>query len=455
MKAYTRFTLPMTKFFSFLYALGALFQLSAQSITSEPASFYGLGEMSARGHGIFDALGKNTINVFDSSILNHYNPATYNRLSKGATLYCVSLHSRQSWYSNANTAQFAATPMVEQFTLGFKIREQMGMSFGLRPFSARGYEISETIFTGLDSLYYLYNGRGAIQDLYLGYSFGIIEKPHTQLAIGANASYLFGTLTNERISELLTGTTNAGGLERNSLILRSFYTEIGSYFYQQLGKNHSIKLSAVYQPNLTLDANYQKELYSSATIGVPSTFDTIQVTNEKFSAQLTESLQLGMSYAIKLPTYKRQTRELHPQLQLYASRSNFGALHQNQDLLTGFNQKEYMRMSFGMEYQPEINVIENIATLKGFEKISYRLGYYQQSLPYTNNNVQYNEQAFTLGFGFPLLAQVSLSSIHVGLTFGQRSIDSGIWNEKFIGARFSIIMAPSNFEKWFRKRQLD
>lgn len=427
----------------------------SQSITAEPASFYGLGEMSAKGHGIFDALGKNTINVFDSSILNHYNPATYNRLSKGATLYTVSLHSRQSWYSNASTQQFAATPMVEQFTLGFKIRKQMGMSFGLRPFSARGYQIAETIFTGLDSIYYIYNGKGAIQDLYLGYSLGLIEKPTTKWAIGANASYLFGTLINERTSELLTGSTNAGGLERNSLVMRAFYTEFGTYFTQQLGKKHSIGLSAVYQPALNLGADFQKELYSSATIGVPASFDTILVSSDAFSAQLSESMQFGFNYAWKLPTYKRQTRELHPQLQLFGSLSQFGAMRQNASLITGFDQQAYQRISFGMQYQPELKVVENIATLKGFEKMTYRFGYYQQTLPYTNNNIQYSEQGITLGVGIPLLAQVSLSSLNVGLTLGQRTLESGIWKEQFIGARFSLIMAPSNFEKWFRKRQLD
>jgi hypothetical protein len=162
-----------------------------------------------------------------------------------------------------------------------------------------------------------------------------------------------------------------------------------------------------------------------------------------------------LSYAWKLPKYKRQTRELHPQLQLFASYSLFGSLSQNQNLLTGFDQKDYNRMSFGLQFQPEYEVLENIATLKGLEKISYRVGYYQQTLPYTNSGLQYQEQGLTVGFGLPLLAQVSLSSINVGLTFGQRTIATGIWKEQFIGARVSLIMAPSNFEKWFRKRQLD
>ncbi|MFM7006198.1 MAG: hypothetical protein ACKOWX_02995 [Flavobacteriales bacterium] len=438
-------------FSSFLTVLNSF----AQSITAEPASFYGLGEMSSKGHGIFDALGRNAINVFDSSMVNHYNPASYNRLSKGATLYTVSMHSRQSWYSNASAQQFAATPMVEQFTLGFKIRKQMGMSFGLRPFSARGYQISEKQFTGLDTILYSYSGKGAIQDLYFGYSFGLIEKPKTKLALGANASYLFGTLVNERNSALITGASAAGGIERNSLIMRAFYTEIGGYYTQQLGKNHTLGLSAVYQPELKLGGTYQRELYSSATIGVPNSYDTILNTNTAFSAQLAQSLQYGLSYAVKLPKYKRQTRELHPQLLVLASYSTFGALSQNQNLLTGFDQKNYERLSFGVQFQPEYKVVENIATLKAFEKVTYRLGYYQQTLPYTNSGLQYQEQGLTVGFGLPLLAQISLSSINVGLTFGQRTIASDIWKEQFIAARVSLIMAPSNFEKWFRKRQLD
>jgi hypothetical protein len=445
----------MHKIIALISSFLTVLTLFAQSITAEPASFYGLGEMSSKGHGIFDALGRNAINVFDSTMVNHYNPASYNRLSKGATLYTVSIHSRQSWYSNANAQQFAATPMVEQFTLGFKIRKQMGMSFGLRPFSARGYQISEKQFTGLDTIVYSYSGKGAIQDLYFGYSFGLIEKPKTKLALGANASYLFGTLVNERNSVLITGASAAGGVERNSLIMRAFYTEVGGYYSQQIGKNHTLGLSAVYQPELKLGGTYQRELYSSATIGVPNSYDTIVNSNNAFSAQLAQSLQYGFSYAVKLPKYKRQTRELHPQLQVLASYSTFGSLSQNQDLLTGFNQKNYERLSFGVQFQPEYKVVENIATLKAFEKVTYRLGYYQQSLPYTNSGLQYQEQGFTVGFGLPLLAQISLSSINVGLTFGQRTIASDIWKEQFIAARVSLIMAPSNFEKWFRKRQLD
>lgn len=429
--------------------------LTAQSITAEPASFYGLGERSSRGHGVYDALGKNSINVIDSGILNHTNPATYNRMSKGSTLYTLGIHSRQSWYQSGTASQFNATPMVEEFSLGFKIRKQMGLSFGLRPYSSRGYQISETIYTGLDSIRYNYTGKGAVQDLYLGYSLGIIERPKTKFAIGANASFLFGTLVNQRSSTLLTGASAAGGIERNSLIVRSGSYEFGTYFTQNLGKKHSVSLAAVYQPQGVLKAELLQELYSSATIGTPSSYDTVSYEKNAFTANSSQNWQVGFAYSWKLPSYKRQTRELHPQLQILGSYANFGSLTQTSNLITGFDQRASQKMSVGIQFQPEFRVLENLATLKAFEKITYRAGYYQQTLPYLSNGNQYEEKGLTLGFGLPLLAQVSQSSLQVGLTLGQRSIPATQWSEKFIGARVSLIMAPSNFEKWFRKRQLD
>ena len=445
----------MNKKLFFISCFFWILNVTAQSITAEPASFYGIGEKSSKGHGVSDALGKNTINVLDSGILNHSNPASYNRLSKGSTLYTLGLHSRQSWYQSGSVQQFNATPMVEEFTLGFKIKKQMGLSFGLRPYSSRGHQITETVYTGLDSLRYNYVGKGAIQDLYVGYSLGIIEKPKTKFAIGANVSFLFGTLINERSSTLLTGASSAGGIERNSLIVRSNSIDIGTYFTQSLGKKHSLTLTAVFQPQMLLKADLLKELYSTATINVPSSYDTITYLTQAFQATCAQSWQAGFAYSWKLPAYKRQTRELHPLLQLYGSYANFGKLTQNQNLITGFDQSNASKMSFGLQFQPEYKVLENLATLKALEKLSYRAGYYQQTLPYLSHGQQYQERGITIGFGLPLLAQVSLSSVNVGLTLGQRTVENTDWSENFIGARVSLIMAPSNFEKWFRKRQLD
>ncbi len=429
----------------------------SQSTTNQPASYYGLGESSAQNHGIFDALGKNTINVFDSTILNFYNPATYNTLSTGNTLYSYGIQARISNYSEQTKTQIGFAGMIDHIAIGVRIKKNMGLAFGLKPYSARGYQITDKIFTGFDSLEYTYKGTGAIQDLFLGYSYGIVYRPKTKLSIGANASYLFGTLTNERQAKLIASGSNQGGLNINSLIIRSFHYELGAYFQQQIGKKQGVSLSAVYLPNQTITGDYQDEFYTATNINSSATYDTIAFSRSQISLLNSSTLQLGLNYSIAFPNWKRQTRELHPKLSLMASLYQFGALkHDAQDLIPDFGMTNFQRLSFGAQFNPESRLMENISTLKGLEKMTYRIGYYTQSLPYTTNAIQYQESAVSFGLGLPIMAQMSASSVNFSVSAGTRSSNQSFGiQEKFLSVNLGFILAPSNFDKWFRQRKLD
>lgn len=428
-----------------------------QSTTNEPASFYGLGESSAQNHGIFDALGKNTINLFDSTILNFYNPATYNTLSTGSTLYSYGLQTRFSNYSEQDKIQLGFAGMIDHISIGTRIKKNMGFAFGLKPYSSRGYQIIEKYFTGVDSLQYTYKGSGAIQNLFVGYSYGLIYRPKTKLSLGANGSYLFGTLINERYSKLLASGSNQGGLNRNSFLIRSLHYEIAAYFQQQIGKKQALTLSAVLVPKQQINGYYQDEFYTASNIDNVKTYDTLAFSRSPIHFLQSSNLQLGFNYSLLLPTWKRQTRELHPKLTVLASYHQFGSVqHDAPNLITEFGLKNFQRSSFGIQFSPETKLLENVSTLKGLEKITYRIGYYTQTLPYTKNGIQYIESAYSFGLGLPILAQMSASSVNLGFSLGQRSSNqsTGI-QEKFLGFNISLILAPSNFDKWFRQRKLD
>jgi hypothetical protein len=331
------------------------------------------------------------------------------------------------------------------------------MAFGLKPYSSRGYQITDKIFTGVDSLEYIYKGSGAIQDLFLGYSYGLVYRPKTKLSIGANASYLFGTVTNERQAKLIASGSNQGGLNKNSLIVRSFHYEIGAYFQQQVGNKQLVSLNAVYIPYQAITGDYQDEFYTASNINSSATYDTIAFSRSRIHLLNSSTLQLGLNYTILLPNIKRQSRELHPKLSLMASLSQFGALEHNApDLIPDFGMTNFQRLSFGAQFNPESRLMENISTLKGLEKMTYRFGYYTQSLPYTTNNIQYQESAVSFGLGLPIMAQMSASSVNFSVNLGTRSSNqsSGI-QEKFVSVNLGFILAPSNFDKWFRQRKLD
>ena len=442
--------------FSFL-SLFSCASIWSQSTTNQPASFYGLGESAAQNHGIFDALGKNTINIFDSTVLNFYNPATYNTMSTGNTLYSFGIQSRLSQYGEQGNSQVDFAGMLDHIALGMRIKKNMGLAFGLRPYAAKGYQIIDKTFTGFDSIQYTYKGTGAIQNLFAGYSYGIVYRPKTKLSIGANASYLFGTVCNERQSQLVASGSNQGGLNKQSIILRSFHYELGAYFQQQIGKNHTISLSGVFIPNQKYTGHYQDEFYTATNINTSSTYDTLAFSHSPINILQSSSLQLGFNYSLLLPKMKRQTRELHPRLNIMASYSQFGATSHNAlDLIPDFGLNSFQRISFGAQYCPETKMLENVSTLKGLEKISYRVGYYTQTLPYSKNGIQYEESALTFGLGLPILAQMSASSVNFGICIGNRTSNQSTGlQEQFISFNIGLILAPSNFDKWFRQRKLD
>jgi hypothetical protein len=114
------------------------------------------------------------------------------------------------------------------------------------------------------------------------------------------------------------------------------------------------------------------------------------------------------------------------------------------------------KFTFGVQYTPEASFLDNSNQSKFLERVRYRAGYYQYTLPYTIQGNQISDQAVTLGFGFPILSQRSASSINFGFSYGKRGsgIDTHL-KEQYLGINFGLSIAPSNADRWFRKRKLD
>jgi len=433
-----------------------LFGIYGQSSTKDPVSYYGIGEQSMGSHSIYSALGGNNFNFFDSTHLNFFNPASYNTMSNGNTLLSIDITSRFSSYRQGPTTENSGISQVEHFALGFKMKKNMGLAFGLRPFSTRGYSFSESIYTGTDSLKYTYTGSGGIQNLFLGFSYGIIHKKNTKLALGFNASYLFGSVNNQRKSLLLSSTTSQGGLSYDIYSVQAFHYEIGTYFKQSITKNQELLISAVVEPEQTYKTTYQEILYTASNIDLPATFDTL--INNEMSGKIYSGLnyKIGLNYLFALPNWQRNTRILHPGLNVLFSYSQYNGVQPEIGTLTAWPLVEYSRISFGLQFNPEIRLMENVINLKTLERVSYRIGAYNQSLPYVKNDRRYSERGMTFGFGIPILAQQSLSSVNIGFQFGQRSSNQeNALKESYLGINFGLILSPSSFDKWFRKRKLD
>lgn len=443
--------------YSLTFALGFLINVSfAQVTTTHPLSSYGIGETNTGSNAITSALGNVNSVWIDSTNVNFFNPSSYSRLSKGNTLMSLGIESRFSFYEQQGVSEFRTATLIDHFSLAFKTTKRSGLAFGLKPYASMGYEFSQSLFTGLDSIRYTYSGNGNIQDAFLGFGFAPIATKRSHLSIGVNAAYLFGFVTNERRSELITGDSGQGGLSSDITRLSAFHYQLAAHFEQTIAERHSLLIGFTLDPAQNFNSTIENSLYTSANINSPSIFDTIFSLNSEGVIRALTSYEIGFKYKYYLKETKRKTTTRRPNITFAASYKS------NQGVVSSFEGSEAWSVGassalcFGMSYSPETRLFENVATLKMLEKLNYRIGYFQRMLPFSSNGISYTDRGTTFGIGIPILAQMSLSSLNLAFVLGQKGTgQEADIEEQYIGFKFGVVFSPSNFEKWFRKRKLD
>jgi hypothetical protein len=428
----------------------------AQLTSQSPFSSYGFGEKGGVDHATFTGIGNNSLTYFDSTVLNMYNPSTYNTLGKGQPLFSLGLTSRLSFYEENGNERFASTAFIEHFVMAFTLKKHFGLAFGLKPFARKGYSIEERVAVGTDSLKYSYLGTGGPNQVFLGLSTNLLKMKGTTLSVGGNFSYLFGSCTNERRSQLIALNNLPGGVDWNTLRFNSLHYELGAYFQQLLSNKHTFTLTGVIEPNQDLQVKKDEYLFYGK-LGNPEAYDTLFAAPDQVgSISLPTTVSIGFSYKFWFNDARANNSLRNSELSIHAgySTTDWTSFSTSFDGDQGLNASS--RLTLGVQYIPERQFYDNQTSSSFLEKVRYRAGYYQTQLPYSLNGAQISDQGITLGFGIPILAQRSLSSVNFGFSAGKRGTGvAGTFSEQYIGINFGVILAPSNFDRWFVKRKLD
>jgi hypothetical protein len=185
-------------------------------------------------------------------------------------------------------------------------------------------------------------------------------------------------------------------------------------------------------------------------------FDTSDV--EGF-LQIAPSYSIGLAYSFRTTTNDKGARSRNSEWQLHASYtstdwSKYATRFNDVDEQYTFNSTR--KLSIGVQFTPEFKVEDNKINTSFFESLRYRVGYYNFNLPYLESGSPITEFGTTFGIGIPIVAQSALSSVNLGVTLGSRGNGetTGL-NERFIGVNFGVIIAPSGYDRWFKKRKLD
>ena len=163
----------------------------AQSNTNSPYSQFGLGDLTDQSVSFNKGMNGVGLAMRRGNEVNPMNPASYSSIDSLTFLFDAGMSGQITNY-NENGKKFnGKSGGFDYVTALFRAFKNVGISFGVLPYSNIGYDysvsgvLSDKEKTNVASEY---TGDGGLHQLYIGTGF----RPIKPLSLGVNISYLWG-----------------------------------------------------------------------------------------------------------------------------------------------------------------------------------------------------------------------------------------------------------------------
>ena len=396
----------------------------AQNGTSSPYSQFGYGILGDNAIGAQRAMGGVGYALHNNRQINVMNPASYTSMDSLTFLFDIGLTYQNTITREGDLRESSQSGSIDYIVMQFPLGRYMAGSVGLLPFTNVGYSFANSIDNGTDSR----EGDGNISQAYVGVS----GTPFKGFSIGANVSYLFGTLTN---SSTVIPDNGSNGIFQTDMKVRDFHLLFGAQYAIEWGKKHTLTLGAVYSPGKDVLGRAYSSIYdvsSSTTIEA----DTLNMKNN-YSLASTYGGGISYNYDKRLTiaadvTYQNWADDKFTNLNIGQTQPSTGV----------FNNR--LKVALGAEFRPK-TIGSNY-----FEHISYRAGlFYNRSYLKIDGN-DMNEIGASCGFGFPLATNKSVVNVSFEYINRQCSPVKLITENHF---RISVSLTFN--EMWFWQRRFE
>ncbi|MCO5260982.1 MAG: hypothetical protein M9916_12655 [Crocinitomicaceae bacterium] len=437
------------------------FSIVANAQLNSPFSSYGVGERTNSLHSVFSGMGNHHVSYDNPSVLNTSNPASYSFVRYQFPIFSLGISNRLSFNNDGTTKEFNNATNISEIAFGMSFAKRFGLAFGFKPMYKKNYSFAEQFPLMSDSVRYEYEGKGALNNAFIGFSANILNYDSLKWSIGGNVGVLFGGITDERRSYIVNPLNMAGGNETKRQQVKSFHYEIGTLVQYQFKKYNKLTLGAVVEPIQNIKSVYDRQLsYSASDVTNPNTYYLLKETGEiKGKIIFATSYTVGASYTRNFIAHKKDGTERKPQIMFSfgyngTDYSKYREIYSDTTFSYGY--KNASNYQFGVQFVPETQIVGS-AIPKLFERSSYRLGFYYSTLPNLYLGSQLKEWAVTCGFGLPVLVDKRLdSSVQLGIGVGKRgAMTTGSLNETFVTINIGLFIAPSINDRWFIKRKVD
>lgn len=252
--------------------------LSAQN-TNSPYSRYGYGILKDNSVGASRSMGGISYGLRNSKSANPGNPASYSSVDSLTFIFDIGINYSRAQLSDGTNSQYENNGGLDYITMLMPLSKKLGLSFGILPYSSVGYsfgssENAETSSSYVKSFY----GSGGISQVYGGLAY----EPLKNISVGANAYYMFGSIDHTRSIPTISTSSSAYLIyDYRMLKVNTVKFDVGVQYTNQLTKNNTLTLGAVYSPKINSKARFEniyQELASSSSATSIVNADTTSMT---------------------------------------------------------------------------------------------------------------------------------------------------------------------------------
>lgn len=407
------------------------FSTFAQNSNREnsPYTRYGLGDSRNGVNPLLKGMASASSAYSNSFAVNTDNPASYAHLL--LTTYEAGGEGSRRTIHRSTDLYRTGMATLTHLNIGIPIGKNVGVAFGLKPFSRTYYRLADTtIFDGLGKTAIEYTGDGSTNYAFIGGAYA-----YKGLSIGVNFGYLFGNYDYRTVTLKLTDSINA----MNSDFIRyhkvgGIHWRTGLLYETSLNKKLAMRIGAT--ATLAQSINIRQDDYQIAwrSTGGGTVADTaVSKTGNNGTIQLPATYTLGM----QLFNGGSWTAAVD------FSASNWSAYRQ-------FGQRDSLgnawRLAVGGEFTPSTKTIN--ATY--LSRVTYRLGAYYGHDKVLLQNTEMNYVGLTAGLSLPF--RRSFDRLHLAADIGRRGQETkGLIRENYF--RFSVGISLN--DRWFIKRRYD
>ena len=427
-----------------LLALLACIACSVSAQSDSPYSRYGYGVLKDKAVGPSKSMGGIGYGLRNSMSANPLNPASYSRVDSLTFLFDIGVSSTFGSLKDDVNKESKASGGLDYITILVPLKKGLGLSFGVVPFSSVGYKFGSVEETGSVAYLKSYNGSGGLSQVYggLGYS-----TPIDGLSVGANASFLFGSINHVRSLPIISGNGVVANTssEFTELSVRAIRFDIGAQYEMPVSKNKRLTIGAVYTPKTNASADYADRHYEISPSGQPVNENV--TTHNNVDAGLPETFGLGF-------TINQSNKLIYGVDATYQKWKNTDYTeYMGDDLSKSDRFNDRWKLNAGLEYM--IDPYDR----SFFKKIKFRGGvnYSNSYLNAVNSEGKidgYREYGATFGFGLPIRDNLGGRISYMNLNFEYKKLKPKISNmvsEEYYGISLNVNIN----ELWFFRRKVE